>query len=105
MKPKDKKGQAITDSVGFWLVLFCGFGLAMLMLTHETVSKKMEKNAARAVGLSSSPLEKKEPAEKPVDSGRKSMIFLYVILGIGIFTGLVVLRRQKTILENRQAME
>ncbi len=91
-----KNRRAITDSAGFWIVVFCGFGLAMLFLTHETISKKLEENANRAVGIAgkNSPETAKSTSTEQVSS-RSKMIFLYFILFVGICVGAFFLVRDR----------
>ena len=85
---------SITDSAGFWLVVFCGFGLCLLMLMHRTINKRLKENAARAVVQASEQLTVYENVDPKQVSSRNNMAWVYVILGLGLVAGWIILARR-----------
>ena len=96
MKTNPSRPLTVTDSAGFWLVVFCGFGLTMLFLMHRTIDRKQNESATRAVSHANNELQ---GAYENVDAGqvsnRTGMSFVYLALGAGVGVGFAMLIRQQ----------
>jgi hypothetical protein len=97
--PTPVTARSITDSPGFWLLLFCGFGFCLMWIMHDRIVERLAEKSQSYTAMKASRADgKPETTPATQADGNKneqvpSLQILFFVMASGALIGLVLLIR------------